>query len=341
MTILSRSRRRAGFTLVELMISVAVMGIVVMYLMQSFTTQHRTYVVMDQVTEAQQNSRAIADLLEREVRTAGFLVPEHAAVCGVDRTNGSDTLYVSDAEALDPTNQTNANLGARILLGLGGAGTQILNLNDVTLDGQSFYDTDGNGVPDSDFRCDTGTCTAAGRAAGGVIVVDAANPRRGTACGTIQRIPGGNSVQVNMVNALSAVPAGGNTPDLRAVPAHVYAVNANRELLRDNLVLASDVDDLQVAFFYDVDEDRVIDGLAVEYPGSAGGLVYQPENWDGTTLREVRINFVVRTRDDDDRLSEGQFQVTENRVAGAAPADGFRRRVHTATVRLRNVGTRG
>ncbi|HUK62883.1 MAG TPA: prepilin-type N-terminal cleavage/methylation domain-containing protein, partial [Dongiaceae bacterium] len=96
-------RARHGFTLTELMVSVVMMAVVVMWLMQSFTTQQRSYVMLDEMTEAQGNMRAISDLLEREIRTAGMMVPENAAVCGIDNTNAPDVLYVSDADSLDPT----------------------------------------------------------------------------------------------------------------------------------------------------------------------------------------------------------------------------------------------
>ena len=70
------------------MIAMAVLLVVVVYLTEMLTRQSRAYAVVDQVTETQQNLRAIADLLERELRVTGFLVPEGAAVCGVDQTNG-------------------------------------------------------------------------------------------------------------------------------------------------------------------------------------------------------------------------------------------------------------
>jgi prepilin-type N-terminal cleavage/methylation domain-containing protein len=95
-------RRRAGFTLIELLVSVAMLGIVVVYLLRSFTVQHRTYTVVDETTELQQNLRAVADLVERDLRHAGMMVPESGAVCGVDDTAGPDVLFVSDADAILP-----------------------------------------------------------------------------------------------------------------------------------------------------------------------------------------------------------------------------------------------
>ena len=67
--------------------------------------------------------------------------------------------------------------------------------------------------------------------------------------------------------------------------------------------------------------------------------------WDNSFLTEIRVNIVVRTRNQDadvlqnPGMAQGQWQTTENRVAPGG-FDGFRRRVHTAIVRPRNVGLR-
>jgi prepilin-type N-terminal cleavage/methylation domain-containing protein len=92
--------RRDGFTLIELLITSAILLLVMLYVTQAFTVQQKTYVVVDQVTEAQQNLRAVSDLIDRDVRLAGFMVPGHAAVCGHDATTGPDRLYLSNADAI-------------------------------------------------------------------------------------------------------------------------------------------------------------------------------------------------------------------------------------------------
>jgi prepilin-type N-terminal cleavage/methylation domain-containing protein len=329
--VVTQGRREAGFSLMELMISLALTGVVMAYLMQTFSAQQRTYVMVDQVTEAQQNLRAISDLMEREIRLAGFMVDQAGAVCGVDSTNAPDKLFVSDASAIDPSTAVQPTLGARLPIGTTlSAGNVTLNLSGgdtVVLDGQPAYDTNGDSVNDSDFRVGAG-----------VIVYDRNNSSRGAACGIVLAVPSTTSVRVNfLASALGGAAAGAQ---LVMVPAHVYQVNNNAQLLRDGDVLSEDVEDLQVAYFFDNNGNQTLD--AGENPGSTG-TTYTASAWDNSKLREVRVNFVVRTRGTDPTFHTGTFQTTENRAAPAATVQDpqTRRRVHSATVRVRNVGNRG
>lgn len=332
------NRRRLGFTLVEVMIAVAILVIVVAAVMQSFVVQNRAYTVTDQVVEAQQSLRAVAWLLERDARMAGFLVPEAAAACAIDNTNASDVVWFTDADALDPTDQERPALGAEASGYSSGTGTKTITVDDVVLDRSDlgaggFYDTDGDGVADSDFV-----------EGGGAILVDVDDPARGVACGIVLDVIGTTSVRVDFQTSISA-PGEGDRVIL--VPAHVYQVDTSGDepvLTRNGRPLAAGVEDLQVAFFFDRDRDGQVDGedqAGGEMPGGIGNApVYESDDWDNRDLREVRINLVTRTRDPDVTNAIGQFQATENRVAPGGN-DGFRRRVHTSTVKLRNVGYRG
>jgi prepilin-type N-terminal cleavage/methylation domain-containing protein len=367
-------RRTAGFSLIELLISLAVLGLISFFLTDLLVRQSRTYTVVDDVTETQQNLRAVTSLLERELRSTGFLVPEGAAICGYDTggggtpDDGPDVLYVSDADALDPAGITSLTTqAADVTAGYGdGDGVETLTLSSLVVDANPFYDLDGDGVAESDFLY-----TTAPARNGGVIVVDRNNPAAGAACGVITDIDVGAStitVDFNVATAPNApvagaapngTPLGAGATDLVAVPAHVYWINptgANGapQLIRNGMVLANDVEDLQLAMFYDVDDDGVVDGLdagftpppfhsALEYPGSAAANAeYQPGSWDNSELREVRVTVVARTRGEDPNvlanpdLANSVTQGFENRAAGAV-ADGFRRRSVTLTVRPRNV----
>jgi prepilin-type N-terminal cleavage/methylation domain-containing protein len=351
------SRRSRGFSLVELVISMAVLGLVSFFLTELLVRSSRTYTVVDDVTEAQQNLRAVTSLLERELRSTGFLVPEGAALCGWDNGGGGvpdgnpDVLYVTDSDALDPAG-ISSPVAVDITGGFsGGTGQDDLQLAALFGDGNAFYDLDGDGVADSDFLW-----SAAPARNGGVIVIDRNNPERGTACGVITAIDvGTNTLKVdfevkgapNSPSPNGAAPGG--TPlqagwvDPVAIPAHVYWVDPGGNgqpprLIRDGMVLANDVEDLQLAVFYDADDDGVID--AAEYAGVAGE--YESQDGNNEELREVRVTVVARTRSQDPdvlanpNLATSVTQGFENRPAGAV-ADGFRRRAITLTVQPRNV----
>jgi prepilin-type N-terminal cleavage/methylation domain-containing protein len=67
---------RSGLTLTELVVAMAVAGILVGAGYGIFTTQHRTYVIQDQVVEMQQNARTAMNALTRDLRMAGHGVPD-------------------------------------------------------------------------------------------------------------------------------------------------------------------------------------------------------------------------------------------------------------------------
>ena len=84
-----RNEAREGYSLVELVVALAVLSVVIGYVLTTFSAQHETYAVQDQVIEAQQNLRAISELIEREIRVAGMLIPESNAICGSAGPAGS------------------------------------------------------------------------------------------------------------------------------------------------------------------------------------------------------------------------------------------------------------
>jgi prepilin-type N-terminal cleavage/methylation domain-containing protein len=324
-------RRDSGFTMVELLVAVALMSVVVAAALQSAVVQNRAYTVVDQVTEAQQNGRVISELMEREIRASGFLVPEFASSCGIDQTGAPDTLFVTDADAIDPADQRKAELGAKVQASgpyATALGFQTLDLDDLTLETKAFYDNDSDGTPDADFR-----------EGAGVILADADNPGLGTACGTVDQVfPGSSQIRVNFLTQIGPIPLGDK---VIVVPAHVYQVNAQLQLLRDGMVLAEGVEDLQVAWFIDLDGDGAMD--ANEDFGAGGGQPnYLARNRDHSSLREIRVNVAMRSRTPDPGEATGMptFQATENRTP-ITTSDGYRRRVQTVTSRLRNLGARG
>lgn len=64
--------REKGFTLVELLIVMAVGSIVMAAVMTSFLSQHKSYIVQDDVVEMQQNLRVVMEMISSDIRSAGY-----------------------------------------------------------------------------------------------------------------------------------------------------------------------------------------------------------------------------------------------------------------------------
>lgn len=64
--------RQDGFTLVELLVALALSSIVIAAIYKASATQQRMYIAQDQVAEMQQEARAALDMIVHSVRLAGF-----------------------------------------------------------------------------------------------------------------------------------------------------------------------------------------------------------------------------------------------------------------------------
>lgn len=67
--------KKTGFTLVELLIVMGMLGVVVTAVYSLYTTHQRSTYVQDEVVEIQQNLRIGLDSMTRDIRMAGLLVP--------------------------------------------------------------------------------------------------------------------------------------------------------------------------------------------------------------------------------------------------------------------------
>ena len=65
---------RRGFTLIEILVTMAILGIVTMAIYSLYLTTQRTATTQDEVVELQQNLRIAMDQMVRDIRMAGFVV---------------------------------------------------------------------------------------------------------------------------------------------------------------------------------------------------------------------------------------------------------------------------
>jgi prepilin-type N-terminal cleavage/methylation domain-containing protein len=77
---------RRGTSLIEVMISLAIVGVVTTAIFKLYITQQKNYIVQDDVATVQQNARASLNEITRYVRMAGFDLPH-----GLDAIVASDT----------------------------------------------------------------------------------------------------------------------------------------------------------------------------------------------------------------------------------------------------------
>ncbi len=77
-------KNNQGFTLVEMMISVAIFGIVMTGIYQTYDSQQKTYIVQEQVIDMQQNQRTALYFLGQDLRMAGYDPTSKASGLGMD-----------------------------------------------------------------------------------------------------------------------------------------------------------------------------------------------------------------------------------------------------------------
>lgn len=111
-----RNKRRtiSGFTLVELIISMAIGLIVLAALYSVFIMQNRTLSTQEQIAEMQQNARIGMDIMQRDIRIAGYNPTKTTSwVSGTKpglTSAAADSLsFVSDLNANADTTASSAN----------------------------------------------------------------------------------------------------------------------------------------------------------------------------------------------------------------------------------------
>jgi len=87
----STQNREKGFTLAELLIALAISGIILGTIAGIFIMQRKTYDIQEQITEMVQTARAAVDMMSREIKMAGH-DPTGAGFDGI--TYDADQLQI-------------------------------------------------------------------------------------------------------------------------------------------------------------------------------------------------------------------------------------------------------
>ena len=319
----SHNQQAHGFSLIEVMIVVLIMGIVTAQMFMVLSSQRRTFLINEQNLNTQETARVVSDLISYDARMSGFMVPQMSGVSSVDGgVNNADRLCVSDPTYFD-TPLTGAPAPSMDNRGNKFGGAPVTALNPGGSPGTlAIAGQDIDGVNGNDFA-----------AGSGIIITDGQR----THCGQINTVNAGGVVLVNGHD----IPGGFPTLGVVAVPAIIYEVQG-LNLLRNGVTLSSQVEDLQVQYWVDAETP---DGIMQD--AAAGGTEWPVFDLNGAypwvmdLSRVRRIQVIVTSRGTQGTNQEGvQFNrrrlpAAANRVAG--PPDDFPRRSFTVDVLPRNL----
>ena len=140
-----------GFTLVELLVTVAVSGILLAAVSQLFISSNKMYTVQEQVLRIQQEARSGLDRIARDVRMAGYDPTDSASNAGFTAANSTNLRIQYDFDAsgtcdIDRDYQYDAS--NRVLeVQRGGAGGFQTLVKDVASMGFEYTLADGTTTP--------------------------------------------------------------------------------------------------------------------------------------------------------------------------------------------------
>jgi len=94
-------RKRSGFTLVEILVALALAGLVSVAIFNVYISQNKSYAVQDRVAEMQQNLRAANYMMRREIMMAGYnpLRTAGVGIVSASATQLQSTTDITGGEA--------------------------------------------------------------------------------------------------------------------------------------------------------------------------------------------------------------------------------------------------
>jgi len=306
----------AGFTLVEVMAALAILAIALTAVFATFTSQQKSFTVQNRVAEMQQNLRQAVEHVTRDIRMAGYGLPDNVTIpnnvvaAGVtsirslytmDNTTGPDQiciLYLFDMDANQPPTVNSVAM----------TGTGSVNVASTTgflaAGGELVLITDG-------LTADLFKTTAA---AGGVLTFGWGSP-----------------YNTGHVKLYGIGPPASTVAKARFVRYYIDSTTdaAHPTLMVDRMggdtpqPVADDIEDLQLTYGLDTNADGMVD-------------TWTPTPANLSQVRQIRLQLLARTRFPETGWRETR-PALGNRAAGAT-ADGYRRRVIDVAIDVRNSG---
>lgn len=324
--------KEAGFTILELLVAIALGMVILAGLFRTFKVQHDSYVMQDQVSAMQQNLRAAMYFITRDFQMAGYYT-------NFDRN--SRQLDWNDLDG-DSNPANNMETGRPLLFGVNNvsaSGDNIKNDTDVTVivkaGAEAHALASGEGAS-------AGVITLSSRDLDGDGTDDLNASAKRFGLLVKQDLSFADFFQVNSASG-SITPPGGLVENYTSgdtifrTDVIIYRVDDSTPdrpcLVRKNLgndsgyqVIAENIDNLQIRYQFkrgNWTHDPVVD------PSGQG---QQPKD-----IRAVEVLLVARTA-----FPQRGYRDTSSVVFGdytiPAPNDAYRRKALNAIVKTRNVG---
>ncbi|MGB3398914.1 MAG: PilW family protein [Candidatus Deferrimicrobiaceae bacterium] len=313
----------AGFTLVEVMTAMIILGIAMTAAYATFQFQHASFTVQNRVAETQQNLRSVLEVMERDIRMAGYGIPAAVPVPNgllpggdntihnirsLNRTTGADEIYILYMYDMDSSLPPTDAPG-----GMGGYATT-LNVSNVA----GFWQGDLVLVRDDQNAS----------------MFEVTQVPSGT---TLNFDPGGSTNLYNN-SAWPHTPFPGYGLNVAVSKARFvrYFIDTtdpdHPTLMLDRMTgvlpqpLADDIEDMQIQYGLDTDGDFIVDTL-----------VNAPTATQIPQVKQVRLFLSARTRMVEKGWQDARPALAD-RAAGAA--DSYRRRAieNGIVIDLRNPG---
>jgi len=307
----------AGFSLVEVMAALVILSIAMTAVFTTFISQQRSFTVQSRVAEMQQNLRQAAEYMSRDIRMAGYGIPDNVAIpnniiaAGVtsirslyakDNTTGPDQIYVLYLFDMDANQPPTTNTAA---MSSGDGQVSVAGI-------AGFLPTGGELVLVTD-----GTTADLFETSG--------------AAGTVLTFGGGSSYNAIVHSGYGLGPPPATVAKARFARYYIDSATdpAHPILMVDRMggmppqPLADDIEDMQFTYGLDTNADGVVDNWSASPADSA-------------QIRQVRLSLMARSRTAESDWSEIR-PALGNRAAGTTP-DGYRRRIYDIVIDVRNSG---
>lgn len=330
--------QQRGFTLVELLVAMAIASVVGMAGVSLFSTSNWAYKVNEDVAEAQQNGRVSMERLAKDIRTAGFGLPDPPFTLSIGGQNwtspitvttsggsgGSDSITILgigyEAGTLSIGAATDCNVGA----------TSKICLDSVDPSTNRFFGTD----------LTTFMTSRKYISLNGSTFIELSNTQTERAAGkltlgtpsTLDRIyPDGTPVyiiQAVQYTVNNSAPFLGGCSASNPCLASLDFTGLRGGTGNDRQVLAENIEDIQFAYGVDADGNGRMDSSTLSNDPA-----------DDSTILAVRATVVAKTRNKDMKGATFTRPAIEDHSASAS--DNYRRRTLTKIIKLRNPRTGG